>query len=446
LPSFPTLRSPRLLALLIVPALALSGCNAFKPKPKTPTIGERIPVLNYETRAVAEPELADLTVVLPPPQVNADWTQAGGSASKAMGHLALPDVLAKAWTVSIGAGSTSTRRLNAGPVVMDGIVYTIDTGAQVRAFDAKGGALLWKAVIAGPKKSTNAAFGGGVGGGNGRLFATTGYGTIVAFDAKSGAEIWRKTLSEPLRGGPAVDGNRVFAMSQDNQIHAFSADKGEELWTVSGTVEVAGMLAIGAPAIAQETVVVGFSSGELNALRAENGRSVWSDALARTGRSTAMAALSDIDASPVIDRGRVYAIGHGGRLAALEIATGQRAWERNFAGTSTPWVAGEFVFIVTTEGEVVCMTRADGKVRWVRNLPAYGKPKKRANPIIWSGPVLANERLYLVGSNQQIVTISPLDGRLIATVKSLGPAYLPPIVADNTLYILTDDGKLSAYR
>jgi outer membrane protein assembly factor BamB len=435
-----------LLLAVIVPALALGGCNAFKSKPKTPTLGERIPVLNFETRAVAEPELAELTVVLPPAEVNADWSQPGGSPSKAMGHLALSATPAKAWSVSIGNGSTTNRRLNATPVMLDGVVYTMDTSARVRAFDAKGGALLWQAEILGPTKSTDAAFGGGVGGANGRVFATTGYGTIVAYDAKSGNELWRKSIPVPLRGGPTVEGNRVFAMSQDNQIHAFTADKGDELWTVSGTVEVAGMLSIGAPAVAQETVVVGFSSGELSALRAENGRTVWADALTRTGRSTAMAALSDIDASPVIDRGRVYAIGHGGRLAALEIATGQRAWERNFAGTSTPWVAGEFLFIVTIEGEVVCITRSDGKVRWVYNLPAYGNPKKRKDPIIWSGPVLAGEKLYLVGSNKQMVTVSPVDGTLIATTKIEAPAYLTPIVADSTMYLLTDDGKLTAYR
>jgi outer membrane protein assembly factor BamB len=436
----------RFLALLVVPALALAGCQAFKPKPKTPTLGERIPVLNFETRAVAETEVADLTVSLPPPELNTEWTQSGGSASKAMGHLMLPETLTRAWTVSIGDGSTQTRRLNAGPIVMDGAVYTMDTDGNVRAFDAKGGVLLWKAFIAGPTKKTAAAFGGGVSGGNGKVFATTGYGTIVAYDAKTGAEVWTKTFKEPLRGSPAVDGNRLYVMSQDNQIRALSTEKGDELWSVAGTVEVAGMLRTGTPAVAQETVVVGFSSGELNALRAENGRTVWSDSLTRTGRSTAMAALSDIDASPVIDRGRVYAIGHGGRLAVLEMATGQRAWERNFAGTSTPWVAGEFVFIVTIEGEVVCLTRADGKVRWVYNLPAYGNPKKRKNPIIWSGPLLASDKLYLVGSNKQMITLSPTDGKLIATTKLGAPAFLPPIIADNTLYLLTDDGKLTAYR
>lgn len=438
----------RPLGLILAASLAVSGCGIIKrgDKSKTPTLGERIPVLNYETRAVAEPELKDLAVVLPAPEANAEWPQSGGTPSKANGHLAMAATLAPGWSVSIGAGSTATRRLNAGPVVLGGRVFTMDTAGQVRAFDARTGGLAWSARITLPRKNSDAAFGGGVGGADGRVFATTGFGIIAAFDAGTGAELWRQKVGSPLRGAPTIAGNRVFVLTQDNQLHALSADKGEALWDVAGTVEVAGLLGAAAPAVALDTVVAGFSSGELNALRAENGRTVWSDALARTGRSTAMAALSDIDASPVIDRGRVFAIGHGGRMAALELATGQRVWERNFAGTSTPWVAGEFVFVVTTEGEVVCMTRGDGKVRWVLQLQHYGNPKKKADPIQWSGPVLASDRLLVTGSNKQMVEISPFDGKLLRTIKLDDKAFLPPVVADNTAFVLTDNGRLTAYR
>ncbi len=438
----------RSLALLLATALAVSGCGAFKPgkKPRTPTLGERIPVLNFETRAIAEPELAELAVVLPLPATNADWAQPGGTPSKSNGQLTLPETLRPAWSVSIGAGSSATRRLNAAPIVMGGRVYTMDTGGGVRAFDAKTGHVDWQARVTVKKKNDHAAFGGGVSGADGRVFATTGYGIIAAFDAARGTELWRQKLPTPLRGAPGVAGNRVFTLTQDNELYALSADKGESLWNVAGTVEVAGLLGAGAPAVAFDTVVSGLSSGELNALRAENGRTVWSDALARTGRSTAMAALSDIDAPPVIDRGRVYAIGHGGRMVAIELATGQRVWERNFAGTSLPWVAGEFIFVVTIEGEVVCLTRSDGKVRWVLQLPHYGDPKKKADPIIWSGPVLASDRLFITGSNKQMVVVSPFTGKQTAKFKLGAPAYLPPVVADNTLYVLTDNGKLTAYR
>ncbi len=437
-----------LVGFIVLAALALGSCGILKPgkKPGTPTVGERIPVLNYESRAVAEPELQDLAIVLPIAETNVEWTQAGGSASKSNGQLTLPETITRGWSASIGPGSSGTRRRNAGPIIMAGKLYTMDTAGEVRAFDARTGQQLWAARITVPKKNSNAAFGGGVGAADGRVFATTGYGIVAAFDATTGTEIWRQTMATPLRGAPTVAGNRLFVLTQDNQLFALSADKGEALWNVSGTVEVAGLLGAASPAVALDTVVVGFSSGELNALRAENGRTVWSDALARTGRSTAMAALSDIDASPVVDRGRVYAIGHGGRMAALELATGQRVWERNFAGTSTPWVAGEFVFLVTTEGEVVCLTRGEGKVRWVYQLQHYRKPKKKADPIQWSGPVLASDQLIVVGSNKEMVTISPYTGKLIRTTKLGAAAFLPPIVAGNMAYVLTDDGKVTAYR
>ena len=133
-------------------------------------------------------------------------------------------------------------------------------------------------------------------------------------------------------------------------------------------------------------------------------------------------------------------------MAAIELSTGQRVWERNFAGTSTPWVAGDFVFAVTLDGEVVCLTRGDGKIRWVERLPRYAKPKKKTGPIEWSGPVLASDRLLLAGSNRQLVTISPYTGKPLSTVKLSAAAYLPPIVANKMVYLLTDDGKLTAYR
>ena len=72
---------------------------------------------------------------------------------------------------------------------------------------------------------------------------------------------------------------------------------------------VAGVFGAGAPAFGQGTVVAGFSSGELNAYRYENGRLVWQDQLQRTSIRTSVASISDVDASPVIDNGQVIAVG-----------------------------------------------------------------------------------------------------------------------------------------
>ena len=436
------------LVLVVTASLVLAGCGIFggDKKPRTPTVGERLPVLSFDTVIAADPALANVDVVLPPPVANAEWGQPGGNAAKSLSHLEVGKGLVKVWSISIGSGSTGIGKLNAGPVVSDGRLFTLDTQATVRAFDAKSGTSLWQVRIDSGGEKRALAFGGGVSVANDRVYVTTGYGIAVALDAQSGRQIWRMDGSTPLRGAPTVDGNRLFVMTQDNQMFALSADKGERLWESTGTVEVAGLLGIGSPAVGQDTVVVGFSSGELSALRVENGRPVWQDALARTGRSTALAALADIDAAPVIDRGRVFAVGHGGRMAALDLATGQRVWEQTVAGISTPWVAGDYVYVVTLNGELMCLNRSDGKIRWLTQMARWENFKKKKNAITWNGPILASDRLIMVGSNGQMVAMSPYTGALLAQVTLATRAYVAPAVAAGTLYVLTDDGKLTAYR
>ena len=192
--------------------------------------------------------------------------------------------------------------------------------------------------------------------------------------------------------------------------------------------------------------MAGFSSGELNAYRYENGRAVWGDVLSKTSISTSVSSLSDIDASPVIDRGRVFAVGQGGRMVSMDLVTGQRIWEINVAGISTPWVAGEWVFVIDDEARLLCIARSTGKIRWVSELQRFKKKKKKKGLITWVGPVLAGDRLIAASSEGELVNIALADGAIQTRVKSGKGISLSPIVANNTLYILDDGGKITAWR
>jgi outer membrane protein assembly factor BamB len=132
--------------------------------------------------------------------------------------------------------------------------------------------------------------------------------------------------------------------------------------------------------------VVGFSSGELTAYRYENGRVLWQDALSRTSISTTVSTISDIDANPVIDNGRVYAVGQGGRMVALELNSGQRIWEINVAGISTPWVVGDWVYVVTDQAQLLAIARATGKVKWITQLARWRDAEDKKGPLRWVGP------------------------------------------------------------
>lgn len=427
--------------------LALTACGIFKGgNKKTPTVGERLPILALDAGVEADPALAGLPVDLPAAQPNADYAQPGGNAAKSSGNLTLSAQPSQAWSVSIGEGSSKTRRLSAGPVVADGRVYAVDAAAHVSAFAVADGRQIWRASIVREGERGNVAFGGGVSVGDGRAYATSGLGVVAAFDSATGAPVWRTELGAPLRGAPAVAGERIYVLSQDNQLYALNAATGARAWDVAATIEQAGLLGAATPAVAQETVVAGFSSGELMALLAANGRTVWQDSLARTGRSTAIASLADIDASPVIDRDRVFAIGHGGRMVALELTTGQRVWERNFAGVSMPWVAGEHVFATTIGGELVALQRSDGRVRWVTQLPPFRDMEDKEGEIRWYGPVLASDKLWVTGSHGRLGWVDSTTGKLGDTWPLPGRVYLPPVIAGGAVFVLTDDGRLVAFR
>ena len=436
-----------LIALALV--MGLSGCKVFgggKGGPKTPTVGERVPILSrIETGAKVDPTLAAVAVILPPEEANADWAQAGGTSNKSYGHLALAENPTRAWSARI-AGSSNRARLAAAPVIGGGRLYAIDTEGVVHAFDAANGSPLWTRSFAVKGDGSNSEFGGGVSFDADKVFVTTGVGEVAALDAASGAPVWSKKPAGPLRGSPTIGFGAVYVMTQSNQIIALDVADGSLVWNESGSVTQAGVFGVAAPAAGQGTVIAGYSSGELVAYRYENGRQLWSDALARTSISTEVGSLTDVDADPIIDRGRVYALGQGGRMAAYELVTGQRIWELNLAGISTPSVAGDWVFTLDDDAEILAIARSTGRVRWLTQLERYKSPKKRKNPIFWVGPVLAGNKLWIANSLGQIATVDPATGTRTAFAELDKGVSLAPVVANRTLYILDDSGQITAYR
>lgn len=432
-------------------ALSMAGCSGGlfgggEGKKDTPTLGNRQPVLSrIETGTTVDPSLAGVAVVLPPAQENTEWGMASATPSKSYGHLALAASPQRAWNARI-AGASNRARLGSGPVVGEGKLFVVDTQGSVIAFDAKTGQKLWSHKIEVAKTSRGAAFGGGASYFGGRVYATTGVGEVLALDAGTGAEIWKVKPAGPLRDAPTLAFNLVIVMTQDNQIIALSAADGSMSWQESGSSSQAGVFGVGSPAAGQGSIIAGYSSGELAAYRYENGRTLWADALARTSISTSVGSLTDIDADPIIDSGRVYALGQGGRMAAYELVTGQRIWELNLAGISTPAIAGEWIFTLTDDARLLAIARSSGKVRWMTQLQRWRKEKKKDGPIFWTGPVLAGNALYVASSEGEIWRLSTAEGsaELFRDIKQ--PVSVPPIVANQTLYILDDSGEIHAFR
>jgi len=434
------------LALTLVGACeTIEDLNPFGKDDEAPLKGERISVLLHERSLSPDADAQGADVLLPAPTPNADWPMAGGYANHAMHHIQVSDALAEAWSRDIGAGADDEERFSSPPVVAAGRVYAMDVESTVSAFDAKTGGQIWNVDLT-PDEEDDGHIPGGLAVDGSTVYVTTGFAEVIALGTGGGLIKWRKNVGAPLRAAPTARGGRVFAITVDNRLVALDGNTGEQLWDHTGITEVASLLGGASPAVAGGVVVAAYSSGEILALKVETGRVLWQDSLATVKRTDVVSTLAQIRGHPVIDRGRVIAVSHGGVTAALDLRNGRRLWSREIGGAETPWVAGDYIFMLTNDAEIICINRNTGKVLWVRGLPRYEDPEDREDLIIWTGPILASDRLIVAGSDGRALAVSPYDGAILGVVKMPDGVAVPPVVADGSVYFLANDAELVAYR
>ncbi|WP_170984643.1 PQQ-binding-like beta-propeller repeat protein [Rhodoligotrophos defluvii] len=431
-----------LLTGAILPLLALSACSSVKGmfgagNDDTVLPGKREAVVPNTGALAPDPTAASTPIVIPAAQTNANWAQPGGVPTNAYQNLSLGANLSTVWSASIGEGSDRDGQLSAPPIVVGGRVYTLDIRATLSAFDASSGARAWSTSLVPQGRSSQGAFGGGIASDGRRLFVTTGLGEVLAVDASNGAIIWRKSVTVPVRAAPTVVNGRVFIVNVNNQVFAFSTENGAELWRFEGAGEQAAVISNTSPAVASDTVVAPYTSGELIAFRESDGIPKWGDALTTLAGLSSTATLNNIGGRPVIEGNQVIAISHAGRLGAFSLSDGVRQWTQDISGTQTPWIAGDTVFVISNRNILVALSRKNGAVRWSSVLPSGQR---------WAGPVMGGGRLIAVSSTGTVATINPQDGQIINQMNLERPFFIPPIIANNTLYLLANDGTLIALR
>jgi outer membrane protein assembly factor BamB len=406
----------------------------------------RVSILAFEQDVTADPTLAARTIVVPPPVDLVEWSQPGGTPDNSPPNSTGSGVLERAWRADLGAGSDGRVQIAAPPVVAEGRLYFIDANQRVIAVNAADGNRVWSETLRPSDSRDRTARGGGVAAAGGRLFVTTGFGFIAALDARTGEEVWRANGGAPFHSAPVVSGGRVYATTNDSELMAFDANTGEVIWNYQAIAEQARILSAPSVAVDGETVIAPFASGELIALLGANGRRLWSDSLSRSGRLTSLSAINDIAGRPVIEQGIVYAASHSGVLAGIDIRAGQRGWSRPFASTQTPWVAGDVLYAVSVDGELVAFDRMTGNAFWVQQLRRYRNERERTGRVAWTGPVMIGSRLVLANSLGEVVAVSPENGQTVATADVDDPVFIPPIVANGLVYIVTDKARLIAFR
>jgi outer membrane protein assembly factor BamB len=301
-------------------------------------------------------------------------------------------------------------------------------------------------------KRDREGFGGGLALDNGKLYVTSGYRFVAALDAATGKRIWRTNVDSPIHGAPAVDGGRVLAINVDDELEAFNADSGAPDWTYQALTEPARILKASSPTPAGDTVIAPFASGELVALNNANGNEEWGVTLSRTSRTNAISEIRDIAGRPVVFSGAVFAGSHSGVFGDVDLRTGELKWSLPITTITTPWPAGDVVYVVSMAGEVICASRDNGQVYWITDLNQQvldkGKKakKKKKQRAMFYGPVLASNRLIVVSDTGKAIALDPKTGAVESSLELGSPALIGPIAMNGMLYVVTDKAELVAIR
>ncbi len=361
--------------------------------------GERILVLDLPERTLSADDAAQGTpVVLPAPAPRADWPLTGGDAAKSGGHVAFGPGLGQSWRSGFGSGTAYRRRLVAGPVAGGGSAFVADAFGEVSAFDIATGGRRWRSSTTRERESSGAG-GTGVAFAGETVFVATGLSELLALNAADGAVRWRVNLPAPARGAPTVAAGRVFVPTLGSELLALSAEDGSRIWSHRAAQIATIPLGLGAPAVEGDTVLAGFPSGELFALRA-----------------------SDVD-----------------------LRSGRRLWEQEAGGTEPAWVAGDWVFMTTDAGQALAIGRDSGQVRWavsLRPAPRGNRPPER---IALSAPVVAGGRVFIGTSRGELLALNPENGEVISRTSVPAGVTLPMAVAGGVLLAATDDATLLAF-
>ena len=442
-------------------ATALSGCatiNRFSHHDDGPVAvasqGQRISIVAFDQKLTPSKSLKGVGYYLPPVQPVANWPVAGGPSDGPVQNADAAKSFTIAWSRSIGQPTKNETEVLAAPVSDGHLIYTLDGQARVSAFDVNSGNQVWSRDLDPHFKRDKVGFGGGLAVDNGKLYVTSGYRFIKALDANTGAEIWSKNVDTPLHSAPVVGNGLVFVTDVDNQIFAFDQASGEMDWTYQAIAEPARILKASSPIVSDGMIYAPFSSGEVVAINIK-GEPTWDQVLAQSSRTNALSEIRDIAGRPVLFNGVVFAASHAGVFQAMDAKTGDPKWHISADSINTPWVAGDVVFLVTLQGELICVNRDSGQIYWLKDentgyvkngKTMFGNPKKIGKTPIWSGPVMASSRLVMVNSLNEAVAFDPKTGAKMQTLKLPGAAYIAPVPVGDKLFVVTDDAKLVAIR
>ena len=428
--------------------LLLSACTdkyiGEKKNKKIPE-GKRIPVVEIkESFNIEDGKVKN--IVLPKPQPVEEWPLPGGIAHHSIQHIATKASFELLYKTDIGIGSSYRDKLLGEPIAVNDKIYTVDVNAEVAETDVSTGKTLWRKRLEPLFSSQGHVLQGvGVSYDDGKIFVALGSGEIQAIDTQTKETVWKKTLPTPLRSAPLAYGGRIYTQSADNKVTALSSFNGEILWSHDFGAEGATIMGVPSPAADMGVVIFGLSVGEVVALRSDTGSFLWRSSVGGAVSFGALEDMRDIKGRIIIDNNKVY-VSSNLKTAVLNLKDGSIIWEKDISSINSPILAGDYLFLVTTDNYLLTVLEKSGEAVAGIKLPLYEDEKDKTGRIFWTGPLLIEDKLIVASNCGQLRIYSPYTGKLEKEINIGEPVSISMIAFKNNIIVLGDRGTLTVFK
>lgn len=438
-------RQPRFIQklALLSSCLTLMGCDSFQKKDPLP--GERVSYLNMVgLNLQADPTLKNTKVTLPQARKLDAFPEALANFDAAYVPISVntqfsEDFNAK-WKASLGTSMDEERFALSHPVSDGSTIYASDAVGKVSAINAQDGSIKWTMQAISDEEQSN-AMPVNLGYADGKVFAATSVGSVLALDAANGQILWSVNAGAPIRVMPAVQDNLVYVSTIDGRTLALSVKDGSQVWSHQGLNDITSILGGASPIAREGLVITTYSSGEIYALKADNGAVVWSDTITTSLRSDSISSIPHIVGNPIIENNILYITSHGGKTAAFDMTSGMVTWQQDIGSVKSPLLIGHYLFLLETNNRLVCLDKHSGKIYWISAMP-LDKDNKQTK---WSSPIAVNDVIVMASTDGRVVRLSPQTGQVIGTTNVREPVVTQPIVAGSHLIYTLESSTLVAH-
>lgn len=330
------------------------------------------------------------------------------------------------WSVS--ALSKQPRFNKLIPYTKGDRVYLADYKGHLMALNRSNGKTVWK-------KSTKHAFTAGPRQVGDLIVLATEDAKVVAFDAKSGEKRWQVKVTSEVLSAPNGAHDVILVHAMDGNISGISTQDGHKIWQLQQSTPSLTLHYASSPAIINDTAMVGLANGKLLAIELPTGQVKWERTIAIPKGRSELQRMVDISADPIVIDNYIYAITYQGKLAAVDINSGELVWERDLSSYQNMAHAGDHLYVTDNSHQLWAINRHNGTTVW-KQTALTGR--YITAPAIIDDLVVVNDR----GGYMHFLTMD--KGLIINRYKLSGKFYQGPISLGDALLVNNHKGKVAA--